>query len=74
MDCPKCGTPMVKGTFSIKGTAWRFLFVGWSWQSLWFTPGDGGKKVLVLDSSDEPRGAAMCPACGTSVIKSGTPI
>ncbi len=73
MDCPKCGTPMVKGTFSIKGMPGvpiRRLVR----QSLWFTPGDGGKKVLVLDSYDGPRGAAMCPACGISVIKSGTPI
>jgi hypothetical protein len=73
MECPNCGAEMFKGSFEVKGTVSRFLFVtGWSWQSLWFSiddprEADNGEGVL-MDKGESPRHGWLCRGCFTSVI------
>ena len=62
MKCPKCESEMVDGTADIHGTVLRWLFVGLSWESLWFRPQSSSKRSdreLVLDSGNTAGGIAM---------------
>ena len=70
MDCPNCGSRMLAGTFKVDNTFWRFLLTGWSWQGLFFRPGqpaDGQSKSEVLGPGYERQGW-RCEECGTSVL------
>jgi hypothetical protein len=60
--CPRCDVEFVTGQLSIKGTMPGFVFVGFSWQHLWWTSTDGSRERL-LDSGERCT-AGECPSCG----------
>lgn len=69
VNCPACGAEMEPGTIAVKETLWGFLFVGASYQHLFFR-GDGGKKDECLMTSGVPTRANRCPNCHTLLFRS----
>ena len=60
---------MILGKSSIHGTVLSFLFVGLSWEHLWFSPDGVAQKEEKVIMSDEVKLAHKCPSCGTLVIE-----
>lgn len=70
--CPLCGGHLDAGHVSIDGGFVGFLFVGLSWQHLWFQPqGHAATRVRVLSPSRDRR-AWRCTACGAVVVPGGS--
>jgi len=65
MTCPGCGGEMVPGVLRVKGTVPGFLFVGFSWQHLWWSDPDetraSRQKVI---ASGDGCWANRCVDCG----------
>lgn len=68
VKCPYCGTGMIPGEASIKGTFLEFLIVGLSAQHLWFKRDDGSKKEKIIHSGDQ-RAGHQCPKCGAVTVQ-----
>ena len=65
MACPSCGGEMVPGRLRVKGTLGGFLFVGFSWQFLWWSdPEERRASRQKLMASGEHRAADRCRSCG----------
>ena len=71
MNCPFCGSQMVKGVCQMHGghtlNVARAL-TGVSWEDLVFKANPSQRTVSVLRPSDE-RPGLCCPACGAMVIE-----
>lgn len=61
-DCPQCGERLEPGRVAVHGTFWGWMFVGWSYQQLWFQPHLGAER-RVLQSGESRRGW-RCKNCG----------
>lgn len=61
--CPQCGGVLEEGVVAIHGTWWSGLFVGWSYENLWFRP-HGGQETPALQSGESRRGW-RCVDCGS---------
>ncbi|MBL9161244.1 MAG: hypothetical protein JNL18_00725 [Planctomycetaceae bacterium] len=61
-NCPQCDGSLEEGIVAIHGTWWSGLFVGWSYENLWFRP-HGGQETAALQSGESRRGW-RCAACG----------
>lgn len=63
--CGNCGTEMIPGRVRIKGSVRGFLFVGLSWQHLWWSdPEESRPSRERLMTSGDVRAARRCPSCG----------
>lgn len=70
MKCPKCGTEMVEGEATVRGTGIGFWIFGLSYQYLWFRSPHGQKEKIV-----PPNGivnAWRCRDCQLLTIVQGT--
>ena len=65
MTCPGCGGQMAPGRLRVKGSLPGFLFVGFSWQHLWWSDPDDNRRSReqVIVSGDQ-RPADRCVTCG----------
>ena len=66
MQCPTCATMMDKGEVSIHGTPLGFLFVGISYQKLWFLC-RGSKQKVLIGAWGKAR-AFHCPNCAATFL------
>lgn len=73
MHCPTCGSTMAEGEVSIHGTPLGFLFVGISYQKLWFLQRGFRKEALI--PAWGKAGAFHCRDCGATFLpgKPSTP-
>jgi predicted RNA-binding Zn-ribbon protein involved in translation (DUF1610 family) len=67
MKCPYCGGEMVPGAAYISGTLLGMLFIGLSYQHLWFRRLDGSRKEKIIHSNDE-RAGHQCIQCGAVLV------
>ena len=71
IKCPYCNETLKSGEASIHGTMTGFLFVGFSYQNLYFQP-ESGKEIEVLGSR-ESTPAMRCEACGVVTLNMSFP-
>ncbi len=68
MTCPVCNSELVGGSAEIRGSFFHFLFLGLSYQSLFFRRKNDLKGVQVLRPHTR-RDANLCETCGTVVLQ-----
>jgi DNA-directed RNA polymerase subunit RPC12/RpoP len=66
VTCPYCGGEMVPGTATVAGTLLGFLFVGLSYQHLWFQRDDLPKQRIITSNDERP--GHQCTECGAVLI------
>lgn len=67
MICPECSQKMESGTSIVEGTFTGFLFVGFSYQHLFFKKSKGKKEMIV--PSNKTVDAYRCGECGITTLK-----
>lgn len=67
--CPLCGGAWERGEAAVHGSVWSALFVGFSYQHLWFRDAAGKEAVVV--KSGRARDAWRCRQCGFVGIEPG---
>lgn len=71
LKCPYCNGILESGEAKIHGTLTGFLFVGFSYQNLYFKP-ESGEEIEVLGSR-ESTPAMRCEECGVVTLKMNIP-
>lgn len=69
--CPYCNGTIKNGVANIHGTMTGFLFVGFSYQNLYFKP-ESGQEMKVLGSR-ESTPAMRCQDCGVVILNKSFP-
>ena len=77
MNCLRCGKPMTLGSAQIRGTAWGFFIVGWSYQNLYSrekrTDQDNEPSEIRILRSRHSTDASRCAECGLVLLSEEKP-